>query len=95
MGLLINIDGAIAPTASVSVLDRGFLYGDSVYEVVRTFHGRPFALQEHLDRLRQSAAYCYLEVPWSDTHIRAEVARTLEQAGFAEAYIRIVVTRGS
>jgi len=95
MGLLVNLDGAIAPTASVSVLDRGFLYGDSVYEVVRTFGGRPFGLQEHLDRLRQSAAYLYMEVPWSDAHIQSEVEKTLQQAGNAESYVRIVVSRGA
>ncbi len=95
MGLLINLDGAIAPTASVSVLERGFLYGDNVYEVIRTFAGRPFGLQEHLDRLRQSATYLYLQVPWSDAHIQAEVENTLQQAGNPESYIRIVVTRGA
>lgn len=95
MGLLINLDGAIAPTASVSVLDRGFLYGDNVYEVVRTFGGRPFGLPEHLHRLRQSATYLYLEVPWSDHHIQAEVEKTLQQAGNPESYVRIVVTRGA
>lgn len=95
MNLLVNVNGEIAPIASIPVLDRGFLYGDSVYEVVRTFNGKPFALQEHLDRLRQSAAYCYLEVPWSDAQIGTEVDKTLRQANFAEAYIRIVVTRGA
>jgi len=95
MGLLINLDGAIAPTASVSVLDRGFLYGDNVYEVVRTFGGRPFGLSEHLERLRASAAYLYMEVPWSDAHIQAEVEKTLEQAGNLESYVRIVVSRGA
>ncbi|MBD2102583.1 aminotransferase class IV [Leptolyngbya sp. FACHB-261] len=95
MGLLVNQDGVISPTATVSVLDRGFLYGDSVYEVVRTLAGKPFGLQEHLDRLRQSAAYLYLDVPWSDDHIGTEVARTLEQAANPESYVRIVVTRGA
>jgi len=95
MNLLVNVNGEIAPTASIPVLDRGFLYGDSVYEVVRTFNGKPFALQEHLDRLRQSAAYCYLEVPWSDAQIGEEVDKTLRQADLTEAYIRIVVTRGA
>lgn len=95
MGLLINLDGVIAPTATVSVLDRGFLYGDSVYEVVRTFGGRPFGLPEHLERLRQSAAYLYMEIPWSDAEISQEVSRTLDQAGAGDFYIRIVVTRGT
>ncbi|MBR8836441.1 MAG: aminotransferase class IV [Stigonema ocellatum SAG 48.90 = DSM 106950] len=95
MGQLVNLDGVIAPTASVSVLDRSFLYGDSIYEVVRTFGGKPFGLQEHLDRLRQSAAYLYLDIPWDDAHIQTEIERTLQQAGNSESYIRIVVTRGA
>ncbi len=95
MGLLVNHDGMIGPTAAVSVLDRGFLYGDSIYEVVRTFSGKLFGLQEHLDRLRQSAAYLYLDIPWSDEQIRTEVERTLEQAANAESYVRIVVSRGA
>ena len=95
MSLLTNLDGVIAPMATVSVLDRSFLYGDSIYEVVRTFRGRPFGVQEHLDRLRQSAAYVYLDIPWSDARIRTEVERTLEQAGWLESYIRIVVSRGT
>ncbi len=95
MGLLINLNGVIAPTASISVLDRGFLYGDSIYEVVRTYQGRPFGLQEHLDRLRQSARYLYMDIPWSDAQIRTEVERTLAPAGTGDFYIRIVVTRGA
>lgn len=95
MSLLTNLNGVIAASATVSVLDRGFLYGDNIYEVVRTFQGRHFGLQEHLDRLRQSAAYLYIEVPWSDQHIQAEVERTLQQATWQESYIRIVVSRGT
>lgn len=95
MGILINLDGHIAPTASVSVLDRGFLYGDNVYEVVRTYQGRPFALQEHVDRLRRSAEYLYLEIPWFDDHICTEVKRTIAAAGKGDYYIRIVVSRGA
>ncbi|MBW4698840.1 MAG: aminotransferase class IV [Aphanocapsa lilacina HA4352-LM1] len=95
MGLLVNFNGTIAPEAKVSVLDRSFLYGDGVYEVVRTIGGRPFALQEHLDRMRASANYLYLDIPWSDAQIAAEVERTLAAAGSGEFYIRIVVSRGA
>jgi branched-chain amino acid aminotransferase len=95
MGLLTNLDGVIAPDAQISVLDRGFLYGDSLYEVVRTLGGRPFALLEHLARLRQSAAYLYINIPWSDAQICTEVERTLEAAKNPESYVRIVVTRGA
>jgi branched-chain amino acid aminotransferase len=95
MGVIVNVDGVIAPTGSVSVLDRGFLYGDSVYEVVRTFGREPFGLPEHLARLRQSADYLYLPVPWSDSQIQAAVTQTLHKAEGAEFYIRIVVSRGA
>lgn len=95
MGLLTNLDGTIAPDAHISVLDRGFLYGDSIYEVVRTLGGRPFALLEHLARLRQSAAYLYMNIPWSDAQICTEVERTLAAANNLESYVRIVVTRGA
>lgn len=95
MTILTNFNGAIAPTAQVSALDRGFLYGDSVYEVVRTFNGKLFGLQEHLDRLRQSAQYLYMDVPWSDEHIETEIQATLNQANWEESYVRIVVSRGT
>ena len=95
MSLLINLNGTIDKTAQVSVLDRGFLYGDSIYEVVRTFQGQTFGLKEHLDRLRQSADLLYMQIPWSDGHIQTEVERTLAQANWSESYIRIVVTRGT
>ncbi len=95
MGILTNLDGHISPTASISVFDRGFLYGDSVYEVVRTFQGTPFGLIEHLQRLRRSADYLYLTLPWPDAYIIQEVERTLVAAGPGEYYIRIVVTRGA
>lgn len=95
MPLLTNLNGHIAESAQVSVLDRGFLYGDSVYEVIRTFRGHHFGLKEHLDRLRQSAGYLYMDVPWSDAEIQTEVEKTLAQADWAESYVRIVVSRGT
>jgi branched-chain amino acid aminotransferase len=95
MSLLTNLNGHISEMAQISVLDRGFLYGDSVYEVIRTFRGRPFGLKEHLARLRQSAKYLYMIVPWTDAEIQTEVERTLAQASWLESYIRVVVTRGT
>jgi branched-chain amino acid aminotransferase len=87
------IDGTIFDErdAVVSVFDRGFLYGDSVYEVARTSGGRPVDLGRHLDRLARSAAAIGLELP---ADIDAAVRRTLEAAGNPESYIRVVVTRG-
>jgi branched-chain amino acid aminotransferase len=90
------IDGAPvdAAEAKVPVFDRGFLYGDSVYEVLRTFSGKPFGLAPHLDRLERSAAALDMALP-----ARAEIERavhdTLAAAGEPDAYIRIMVTRGA
>lgn len=95
MATLINLNGAIVPPerAAVSVFDRGFLYGDSVYEVLRTYGGRLFAASEHLDRLARSAESIEMALPdraWLEAQVRA----TLDQAACAEAYVRVIVTRG-
>jgi len=83
-----------AEDARISVLDHGFLYGDSVYDVIRTANGRPFMAQEHLDRLRRSAGMIYFELPWSDDEILARVAAVLEVVDADDTYLRIVATRG-
>jgi branched-chain amino acid aminotransferase len=90
------IDGRLvsAETASVSVFDRGFLYGDSVFETIRTYGGRPFALDEHLQRLATSAERVYIELPVPLEAIAAEVRDAVRQAGNPESYIRVMITRG-
>jgi branched-subunit amino acid aminotransferase/4-amino-4-deoxychorismate lyase len=82
MATLVNLDGAlVAPAdAKVSVLDRGFLYGDSVYEVVRTYGERPFELDAHLARLARSAERTGLAPRWDGPRTAREIARTLEAA---------------
>lgn len=93
----ISIDGTILDEAAakISVLDRGFLYGDSIYEVIRTYEGRPFALAEHLDRLRRSAELLDIVLPISQQELASEIQATLAAAGNSEFYIRLIVTRGS
>jgi branched-chain amino acid aminotransferase len=90
------IDGAPvdAAEARVPVFDRGFLYGDSVYEVLRTFSGRPFGMVPHLERLERSAAGLEMTIP-PRAEIERAIAETLAAAGEADAYIRIIVTRGA
>lgn len=96
------IDGAeVKPAeARVSVFDRGFLYGDSVFETLRTYGGRAFALEEHLERLARSAALVHLRLPVSLDVLRAEIEGALEsvrpdRAHDQESYLRLTVTRGS
>jgi branched-chain amino acid aminotransferase len=90
------LDGAIAPAAetSISVTDDGLLRGDGVFEVIRLYGGRPFALAEHLDRLARSAAN--LRLALDSAAIKADAAKLLAAAGAesADGCLRIVVTRG-
>lgn len=90
------IDGRISDErgAMVSVFDRGFLYGDGIYEVTRTASARPVDLDRHLDRLERSAGAIGLVLPARSALVGA-VESTLADAGNSESYIRIIVTRGS
>ena len=96
MGSAVSIDGALVDpgAASIPVLDRGFLYGDSAFEVTRTYGGQPFALGLHLQRLRHSCAQLEIPVDVDDATLRREVREVLDAAGNEEAYVRVVVTRG-
>jgi branched-chain amino acid aminotransferase len=94
--LIVNICGEIfnRKEAKISVFDRGFLYGDSVYEVARTYNGIPFLLQEHLDRLWHSASLLNLSINYTQDEIVHQVNRALAELGEENAYIRIIITRG-
>jgi len=81
--------------ATISVFDRGFLYGDSVYETLRTSGGRIVELGAHLDRLRRSAEGIAFELPVSDAEITDAVEQTLAAAANDDSRIRVVVTRGT
>lgn len=97
MSTVVLVDGEIcAPDAArVSVFDRGFLYGDSVFETLRTYAGRPFKQAEHLARLERSAARVFIELPVSLSQLAQEINTGLERAGNPESYMRVIVTRGS
>jgi branched-chain amino acid aminotransferase len=76
---VVNLDGVLVPPdhARISVFDRGFLYGDSVYEVIRTYGGQLFEEEAHLARLRHSAARIGLAPKWDAARTADEIARTL------------------
>jgi len=96
MAFLASVNGDILPAdqARVSVLDNGFTFGDSVYEVLRTYGGRPFAVPRHLRRLRASASRLGIDVAPTDDDLLGRVRALLHRAGNRESYIRIIVTRG-
>ncbi len=92
-----SFNGELMPEANaqVPILDRGFLFGDSIYEVFRTRHGHLFAWQEHLARLRLSAEGLAIELDLSDAEILRQVIAARDAAGHAESYLRLIVTRGT
>ena len=97
MANLCNVDGRISAEAEgrVSVLDRGFLFGDAVYEVVRTHGGVPLQWTEHWKRLRESAAGLMMELDLDEATVARRVHDTVAAADHGDSYVRIVVTRGT
>jgi branched-chain amino acid aminotransferase len=80
--------------ARVSVFDHGYLYGDGVFEGIRAYNGRVFRLDEHLDRLFESARTVMLRVPLIKEELREVVLETLRRNGLRDGYVRLVVSRG-
>src|SRR3954464_13088790 len=95
----VYVNGTIAPAdqAVVPVYDHGFVYGEGVYETLRTYNRVPFLFERHIQRLRRSAHYLTLAGPFDDATLRQWIESTMEAANLAageEAYIRILLTRG-
>ncbi len=81
--------------AKVSVFDHGLLYGDGVFEGLRAYNGRVFKLDEHVDRLYDSARAIHLVIPMARPAMRQAVVDTLAANELRDAYIRLIVTRGA
>jgi len=94
--LLIYIDGEYypEPDARISVFDHGFLYGDGVFEGIRSYNGIVFKLREHIDRLYYSAQAIMLSIPMTKEEMTEAVLETLRKNNLKDAYIRLIVTRG-
>ena len=101
----VYVNGTITPAdqAVIPVYDHGFVYGEGVYETLRTYNRLPFLYDRHMRRLRASASALHLDVPFDDDTLRAWMDDTLALAnrlpdaqagGSREAYIRILLTRG-
>jgi len=97
MEQIVNIDGTLysGEEAKISVFDHGFLFGDSIYETIRTYNRKPFLLDRHLKRLDNSGRMMYLGLPLADNQMEAEIQRTVQASSNPECYIRLIVTRGA
>ncbi len=80
--------------AKISVYDHGLLYGDGVFEGLRSYGGKVFRLKEHLDRLWDSAQAIRLDIPMSRKDMEAAVYETLKKNDLKDGYVRLIVTRG-
>lgn len=81
--------------AKVSVFDHGLLYGDGVFEGIRFYNGRVFRLEEHIDRLYDSARAICLSIPLDKAAMTEATLETIRQNGLTDGYVRLVVTRGA
>jgi branched-chain amino acid aminotransferase len=101
MAATVNVNGRVSDQehAVISIFDHGFLYGEGVYETLRTYNGQSFLFDRHMRRLRKSAGMLTLSIPLTDAQIDERFRDTVRAAGLGdrdgrEAYIRILVTRG-
>jgi len=96
MSLKVYINGKLVDKedASISVYDHGLLYGDGVFEGIRSYAGNVFRLQEHVDRLWNSAKAIRLEIPITKAQMGKAIEETLAVNGVEEGYVRVIVTRG-
>ncbi|HVP94074.1 MAG TPA: branched-chain-amino-acid transaminase [Methanoregulaceae archaeon] len=94
--MMIYIDGQFLPKeqAKVSVFDHGLLYGDGVFEGIRAYNGRIFRLDEHIDRLFDSAKTIDLAVPVSKEEMAGIIIETMRRNNLKDGYIRPIITRG-
>lgn len=92
----VYIDGVFyeKEEAKISVFDHGFLYGDGVFEGIRSYNRRVFKLKEHIDRLYNSAKAIMLDIPYEKQEIEKAIIETLRINDLSDAYIRVVVSRG-
>jgi branched-chain amino acid aminotransferase len=97
MGPKVYISGKLydKSDAKVSVFDHGLLYGDGVFEGIRSYSGRVFRLKAHVDRLYESAQAIHLQIPMSREEMARAIRETLALNNLSDAYIRVVVTRGA
>lgn len=97
MSLKVYIGGKFVDKedAKISVYDHGLLYGDGVFEGIRSYAGQVFRMKEHVDRLYESARAIHLVIPMTREEMAKAIVDTLAVNNFTDAYIRLVVTRGA
>ena len=95
-GSVVYINGLFTPHkfARVSILDRGFCYGDGLFETIRVNYGKIFRLEQHINRLLGSLEQILIELPMTRLELMRATQETLDRNKFKNAIIRLAVTRG-
>src|SRR5688572_20870243 len=95
--MLVFVNGCFVPEeqALVSAFDRGFVYGDGVFETIRIHNGQPFRWNAHLERLQTGAQFLRLGLPFSPDELRPLAQRLIDDNALKEGVVRIVVSRGT
>lgn len=94
--MLIFLNGQFVPEerAVVSVLDRGFLYGDGLFETMRIFAGKPFRWAQHLERLKRGAEFLKIKLPFAPESLRGFVDELVTKNKMPDALLRLTLSRG-
>ena len=97
MSIQVYVNGQYFPKeeAKISVFDHGFLYGDGIFEGIRAYDGKVFRLKEHIDRLYNGAKGIMLDISLTKEEMAEVVLETLRKNELRDAYIRLVVSRGT
>jgi branched-chain amino acid aminotransferase len=93
MFVILNKKLVPANKAKISAFDRGFKFGDAIYETLRTVNGKPWLLAEHLKRLRSSAKILQMNVPPTNAELTNQITRIIKKNGYKESRIRITISR--
>lgn len=96
LGELVYLNGWLGPfeEAFVSINDRGYVFGDGIYEVIRVYDGKMFGLPEHLQRLEASAAAVEMNLPWDKRELEQLLKEVLQKSEIPEAMVYLQITRG-
>jgi branched-subunit amino acid aminotransferase/4-amino-4-deoxychorismate lyase len=94
--MIVFLNGSFLPEADavVAINDRGFMLGDGLFETTRVFHGRPFRLAQHLERLSRGADFFKITLPFTSRELLKFAAELIEKNGLDDAVLRVTVTRG-
>src|SRR5882672_9571463 len=95
--MIVFLNGRFVPEAQavVPITDRGFLYGDGLFETLRVSHGQPLRWSRHLARLQRGAEFLRIVLPWAAEDLRKLALRLIEQNAMPESVLRVTLSRGS